>query len=111
MPSEPGTWIERHEAERLRLCGVDNLPDVNTQLLAHERELVDEADVHSSERVLEQLHHLGHARGADGHDGVDRSGIKRARELGARWCDTADTSHIAACFWVALIARSDRRPA
>ena len=41
---------------------VDHFPHVDAQPVAHQRDLVDQADVDGAERVLEQLDHLGHAR-------------------------------------------------
>ena len=51
-------------AARMTSHGVDAEP------LAHDRDLVDEADVHGAERVLEELHHL---RGVGARDGDDAS--------------------------------------
>ena len=53
------------------------------ELVAHQRDLVHEADVHGAERVLEQLHHLGDARRADRHDRLDRR-CRRARAASSR---------------------------
>ncbi len=79
VAAEAGAGIERHEAERLRLGRVDHLPHVDVHPVAHQRELVHEADVHGAERVLEELDHLGHARGADRHDGVHHLAVERHR--------------------------------
>ena len=69
-PPRPGPGIERHEAERLGLGGVDHFPHVDAHAMAHQRQLVDQADVDGAEGVLEQLHHLGDARRADRDDRV-----------------------------------------
>ncbi len=61
VSAEAGARIERHESERLRPGRVHDLPDVDVHAVAHQRELVDEPDVHRAERVLQQLDHLGHA--------------------------------------------------
>src|SRR5436190_862399 len=61
VAAEAGPWVERHEAERLRLRRINDLPDVDPQLVAHQRDLIDEPDVHRPKCVLEELHHLGDA--------------------------------------------------
>ena len=90
VAAEARAGIERHEAERLGRGGVDHLPDVDVQPVAHQRQLVDEADVDGAERVLEQLDHLGDARRADRHDGLDRRAVERAGELDAVRRQAAD---------------------
>ena len=50
---------ELHEAIGLGRRGVDHLPHVELEALAHERHLVGEADVDRAEGVLEELDHLG----------------------------------------------------
>ena len=89
-PPRPGPGIEGHEAERLGLGRVDHFPDVDVHPVAHQRQLVDQADVHRAERVLEQLHHLGDAGRADRHDGLDRGAVERGRELRAVRGEAAD---------------------
>ena len=61
VAAEARARVERHEAERLGRRGVDHFPDVDAEPVAHQRDLVHQADVHRAERVLEQLHHLGDA--------------------------------------------------
>ncbi len=60
--------IEGHEAERLGLRRLDDLPDVDVHLVAHQRDFVDQSDVDCAKRVFEQLDHFRNARGADRHD-------------------------------------------
>jgi len=62
MPPDAGPRRKLHETERLRRRGLDHLPHVDAQLVAHDRHLVDEPDVHAAERVLEDLHELGRFR-------------------------------------------------
>ena len=73
VAAEARAGIERHEAERLRLGRVDHFPDVDAEVVRHQRNLVDEADVHRAEGVFQQLHHLRHARRADRHHLAPRS--------------------------------------
>ena len=54
------------------------------------RQLVDHGDVDGAERVLEQLHHLGHARRAHRHDRVHHLRVKRHRGACAVVVDAAD---------------------
>ena len=89
-PPRPGARVEGHEAERLGGRGLDHLPDVHVQAVAHERDLVDEADVHAAEGVLEQLHHLRGLGGGDGDDVVDGACVEGARHPGAGRGHAAD---------------------
>src|SRR3972149_9582089 len=52
VPAQSGARIEGHEPERLGPGRVHDLPDVDVHPVAHQRELVDEADVHGPERGL-----------------------------------------------------------
>ena len=70
VAADAGARRELHEAERLRRGRVDHFPHVDAQLVAHDRHLVDQADVHRAEGVLEQLDQLGRLR----------------RRSPARWC-------------------------
>ena len=82
--------IEGHEAEGLGLRGVDDIPDVNPEVAAHERQLVDEPDVDGAEGVLQQLHHLCHPRRRNRHHGVDDETIERSSRLRGPCVDPAD---------------------
>jgi hypothetical protein len=55
VAAEARARVEGHEAERLGGGGLDDLPDVDVELRAHQRQLVHEADVHRPEGVLEEL--------------------------------------------------------
>ena len=63
VPSATGSWIKRRKAKWFRCSGIDDLPDVDIEIATHQRQLVDEAYIHSSKGVLEQLHHLSHFGG------------------------------------------------
>ena len=89
-PPRPGPGVEGHEAEGLGLGSVDDFPHVDGHPVAHQRQLVDEADVDGAERVLEQLDHLRDARRADRNDGLDRRTVEGARELDAGRRQAAD---------------------
>ena len=75
--------IERHESERLGGRGVDHFPDVDAHAIAHQRHFVDQADIDHAEGVFEQLHHLGHAGGADRHHLFKSLRIEQRAQLGA----------------------------
>ena len=64
-PPRPGPGIERHEAEWLGGRRVDHFPYVDAHAVAHQRDLIGQADIDHAERILEQLDHLGHLRRAD----------------------------------------------
>src|ERR1039458_6711207 len=76
MPAQARPRIEGHKAERLGLCGVDDLPDVDAHGAIDHLEFVHESDVHAAEGVFEQLRRLGGATGRHGHDRLDRHGVK-----------------------------------
>ena len=75
---------EAHEPERLRSRGVDDFPDVDAELVADDRHLVHEPDVHGAERVLQQLDQFRRLGARDRDDGVDARGVERRRHFGAR---------------------------
>ena len=81
VPPEARAGIEGHEAERLGRRGSNHFPHVDAQPVAHERDLVHEADVDRAERVLEQLDHLGDFGRAHRHDSLDRRGVQRAGQF------------------------------
>jgi hypothetical protein len=60
VAAEARARIEGHEAERLRARRIDDFPHVDVHAVRHQRQLVDETDIHRPERVLEQLDHLRH---------------------------------------------------
>ena len=59
VTADAGARREPHEPERLRRGGVDHRPDVDAELVAVDRELVDQRDVDVPEGVLQQLRELG----------------------------------------------------
>src|SRR5688572_13978052 len=87
---EAGTRIERHEAKWLRGCGLYDFPDTDAQPIAHHGQLVDHADVHGAERVLEQLHHLRYFGRTHFHHGVDGRTVQRCGEPRAIGREAAD---------------------
>ena len=64
MPAHAGTGVEGHEPEWFGAGGLDDLPQVDVELAAEHRHLVD------PERVLQQLGHFGLTGALDLHDGV-----------------------------------------
>ena len=78
VPADARTRSEGLEAERLGLGAVDDVPDVDPQLVAEARHLVDQGDVDVPVGVLEQLGHLRLAQAARDDDGVDE-GRRRTR--------------------------------
>src|SRR5581483_6551622 len=79
VPAEAGAGIERHEAERLRLRGFDDLPDVDVHRVTHLRVLVHQPDIDGAECVFEKLHHLGDAGRTDRYDITDDLRVQRRR--------------------------------
>jgi hypothetical protein len=76
MAAQARARVVGHEAEGLGGGRVDDLEQVDAHALADHLQLVDQADVHRAMDVLQQLGHLGHARGADRHDPVHGQGVK-----------------------------------
>ena len=83
-PPRPGPGIERHEAERLGLRGLDHLPDVDAHPVEDHLELVHERDVDRAEDVLEQLRGLGDPARRDRDHLVERGAVERRGGLGGR---------------------------
>ena len=68
VAAEARARVERHEAERLGLGRLDDLPDVDPHAVEDHLQLVHERDVHGAEDVLEELRGLGDARARDRDD-------------------------------------------
>src|SRR5918994_7231380 len=58
VATQPWSRQKLHEAERLGGGGLDDFPDVHSQLVADDRHLVYQADIHAAEGVLQQLDQL-----------------------------------------------------
>ncbi len=84
VAAQAGPGIERLEAERLGLGGLDHLPDVDPHPVVEDLQLVDQGDVHGPVGVLEDLAGLGDLGAGDGHDPDHDPGIERGRQLEAR---------------------------
>ncbi len=91
-PPGPMPGPERLEPERLRRCGVDDLPDVDAHAVAELGELVDERDVDGAVGVLEQLRHLGGCGRRDlAHLGRPHERLEHERRTpSAFWREPAD---------------------
>ena len=62
MPAEARAWVKWHEAEGLRLGGVDHLPDVDVHDVVDQLQLIHERNVDCSKDIFGQLHRLGRPR-------------------------------------------------
>src|SRR5712691_10965205 len=65
MATDPWTWIERHEAERLGGCSTNDFPRIDVQCIAEPRHFVGHAYVDGAKSIFQELGGLGHARRAD----------------------------------------------
>ena len=83
VTADAGSGIERSKAERLRRRGLDGVPQVDLQLVAEHRHLVDQRDVHVAVRVLQQLGELRLATAAGADHGVHERAVERCGALGA----------------------------
>ena len=81
--------VEGHEAEGFGGGRVDDLPHVQAQSVAHERDLVHQRDVHAAEGVLEKLDHLGALGRRDLDDGVNGLPVEGRGHVSARGRDPA----------------------
>ena len=90
MPAQAGARIERHEAEWLGGRGVDHFPDVDAHAVAHQGDLIGEADVDHAECILEQLDHLGHLRRADRNHFLQRLRVEHAAHFRTSGCGAAN---------------------
>ena len=61
VSADAGAGLEDLHA-RMSISQADELPDVDPELIADQRELIGEGDVHVAEGVLRQLGELGRAR-------------------------------------------------
>ena len=89
-PPRPGPGIERLEAERLGLGGVDHLPDVDPHPVVEHLQLVDQGDVDRPVGVLEDLAGLGDLGAGDRHDLGHDLAVERRGELEASRVEAAD---------------------
>ncbi len=78
MPAEAGTGVEGHEAEGLRLGGLDHLPDVDPHGVVDQLQLVHERDIDRAEDVLGQLHGFGRPGRGDRY-GADHEPVVESR--------------------------------
>ncbi len=90
VAAQPRAGRELHEAEGLGGRGVDDLPSVQPQFVAHEQQLVSQADVHRTEGVLEKLDHLGRVGRGDGDQGLDGCAVAGHGHLQAGGGHAAD---------------------
>ena len=81
---------ELHEAEGLRCRGLDYFPYVDAKLVADDRHLIDESDVHRSEGVLQQLDQLGRFRARHRNHRIEAGRVERSRHLSASGRDSTD---------------------
>ncbi len=89
-PPQARPRLELHEAVGLGRRGVDDLPDVEPEAVAHQRNLVREPDVDRAEGILEQLHHLGALSRADQNDFVEDVLVNLRSQLSAERRSAAD---------------------
>ncbi len=89
-PPTPGPGWNGREAERLGGRAPDRVPQIDTDLTAEHRHLVDERDVDVPVGVLQQLGHLGFAGALGLDDPVHEALVEGAGGLGAVGRDAAD---------------------
>ena len=77
MAPKAGAGIKGHEAEWLRLRGIDHFPDVDVHPIENDFHLIDEGDVHGAENVFQEFGRFGHFRGRNGDDLINCRSIER----------------------------------
>src|SRR5262245_50305332 len=83
VTSQSRTRIEWNETEGLRCSGVDDLVDIHTQHVTHQRQFIDHPDVDTAKGVFKKFDHLGAFGARDGDDPLNELRIEDARYLGA----------------------------
>lgn len=92
-PPTPRAWLQDVDA-RVLVGQLDELPDVDAQLVADQRQLVRESDVDVAERVLGELGHLGGAGVGEMQVGLAEGRVERPGALGGRRGEAADDAVI-----------------
>ena len=90
VAAQAGAGVERHETVGLGGGRADDFPHVQAQLVAHEGDLVDQADVHGAEGVFQQFHHFGGGSAGDGHRLVNDGAVQGQGDFQAVGGDAAD---------------------
>ena len=84
MPTHAGAGVEGLEPEGLGPGGRDDVPEVDAEVVAEARHLVDEGDVDVAVGVLQQLRRLGLAGAPSRDDRVDEPPVEGGGGIGAR---------------------------
>src|SRR5262249_51571669 len=71
MSTESRARIEDLEAERLGLCGGDDLPNINAHGVKDDFEFIDESDIHRAISILQDFARLRHAGAGDADNPSD----------------------------------------
>jgi hypothetical protein len=83
MPAQTRSRRKFHKPERLGRCGIDYLPHIQPEFVAHEQHFIHQPDVDGTEGVFEQLDHLRYFRAAHRHHAFNRRFVQRARRFQA----------------------------
>ena len=89
VSTQAGAGIEGLESEGLGGRRVDHVPHVDAELVAHDADLVGQADVDGSVGVLENFHHLGGLGALHGDHRVDEVLVEGAGGLRGGRVDAA----------------------
>lgn len=90
MAAYAGAGAEGLEAERLGLCAADDVPQVDAQVVAEDRHLVDEGDVDVPVVGLQELHGFGFSWSTRAYDLVGEAPVEGGGRLGAGGGEAAD---------------------
>ena len=90
VAADAGAGAEGLEAERLGLGAADDVPQVDAEVVAEHRHLVDQGDVDVAEVGLQDLDGLGLARAAGADDLVGEAAVEGGGRFGAGGGEAAD---------------------
>lgn len=82
VATDAGSGIEGHKTEGFAGGGLDYLPDIEPEPVAHQGGFIGEGDVDRAKGVLVEFDHLGNFGRRDGDDSLNRLLVEIAGKLG-----------------------------
>ena len=90
VATDAGSGIEGHETEGFAGGGLDDLPDIEPEPVAHQGGFIGEGDVDRAEGILVEFDHLGDFGRGDGDDGLNRLLVEITGKLGRFGIEATD---------------------
>src|SRR3954470_5680821 len=82
VSTNPRSWVESLEAERLRCRHINHVPEINVKLMTEFGHFVDEGDIHVSVCIFKQFCRLGLTSSLRHHHSVNELAIQRRGPIG-----------------------------